>query len=229
MTKRTFEALKDSGFNIILLKSTRTRYPNIIVYSWGWLGGHNIYCHKLLNDPTFIGETSVRGCADLYSDLMPNVSNDFRDISSRYIIGKNNGHKGRGKKVFTLDELPYETYQVYQEFIEPPRDEYRVLSCGEDIVISYRKDIPDPFNPETDKIFKCCNGPAYGIRNSEPEVPSIALDIARKVIERSNLDVLGQDIIVKDDRAYLIEINSAPGIGPTTAKYLMESIQRQWG
>jgi predicted ATP-grasp superfamily ATP-dependent carboligase len=223
--------MKEAGFKLILLRSTKTNYRGSIVWNWGWGGGHPIYADTYLNNPDLLSETTVRGTMRMFSELMPVVSTSWEDIDSRYIIGKNNGHKGRGKLVFEKDNPPHNVneFQVYQEFIEPPREEYRVLLCGDENVITYRKEIPDPFNPETEKIFHCCNGRQYGIRTREPEEPDIVKVIAEEVIDRKQLDVVGIDVIVKDDNGYLIETNSAPGIGPTTATKVMQSIQNQWG
>ena len=46
---------------------------------------------------------------------------------------------------------------------------------------------------------------------------------------RSNLEILGLDLMqTGDGRCFLIELNSAPGIGPYTAQKVWEFIQYRY-
>jgi hypothetical protein len=105
-----------------------------------------------------------------------------------------------------------------------------VIIVGNEIPICYKKSIEDPFNPAVDKPFHVCDSARYGFeRTDSPPMPRCAFDIAFKVMERSDLDVLGIDVIVKDNEAKLIELNSAPGIGNLSALHIWNSMQAQWG
>ena len=224
MTKESYGSLRNAGFTILPSNDDVIEIDNGVLWNWGWYGGE-LEAPILLNDPQYIRETSVRGCFDKYSDLMPVTSLTPEALDCDLVICKNNGMKGRNKIVCSRQDAPL-GYSVYQEFLSTDREEYRALMVGDKRIVSYRKIIDDKYNPQCAKVFKMCGGR----RSGEDVMPSKLRKLARTVMRRSDLDVLGLDLMLTaNGNAYLIEMNSAPGMGPYTSEKLWEFIQKTYG
>jgi len=134
-----------------------------------------------------------------------------------------NGHSGSGIVMANSpdDLVPAPLYVQYVR----KKDEYRVhvgLINGEPSVFSVQKKVRrlEHDNPNW-QIRNHGNGFNYARNDIEP--PEQVLEVARKALAISGLDFGAVDVIwnEKKERAYVLEINTAPGlVGTTTEDYV---------
>lgn len=132
-------------------------------------------------------------------------------------------HSGRG--IVIMDPEHSDTWDVtaplYVKYI-PKKDEYRVHVVNKQVIDVQRKGLRAEFKGHADVNFKIrnlANGFIY-VRNDGREVPKCVLDTAVSGIEALNLDFGAADILYnqKQNKAYIIEVNTAPGLAGTTVR-----------
>lgn len=119
------------------------------------------------------------------------------------------GHSGEGIELAPSTNLP--NAPLYVEYI-PKQDEFRVHVVGESIIAVQRK-ARDRNNPNPDwKVRNHANGFIF-IREGF-ETPQAVLDSAVSAIGALGLDFGAVDVIWnnKRGRAYVLEVNTAPGL-----------------
>lgn len=164
----------------------------------------------------------------LLGELAPRTVGDpalVGRLGSEYIVAKRSrGSRGEGKELFRMADLERDPalrrrllrYDHFQEYI-PDREEYRVNLLGDEVLTAYRKTPPEGEGPRLG-----------GHRGFELQrsMPRAALEAAREARRRVGLDLAGVDLVHdrRRDRWYVLEVNSAPGMGPATLRRLLEAL-----
>lgn len=164
----------------------------------------------------------------LLGELAPRTVGDpalVGRLGSEYIVAKRSrGSRGEGKELFRMADLERNPalrrrllrYDHFQEYI-PDREEYRVNLLGDEVLTAYRKVPPEGEGPRLG-----------GHRGFELQrsMPRAALEAAREARRRVGLDLAGIDLVHdrRRDRWYVLEVNSAPGMGPATLRRLLEAL-----
>lgn len=108
---------------------------------------------------------------------------------------------------------------LYTKYIKK-KDEYRVHFCSGKIIDIQRKALQPNLSPELVnwQIRNLDNGFIF-VRNNV-ELPKDAREQAEKVIEHGGLDFGAIDLIFneKEAKAYVLEVNTAPGLVGTTVE-----------
>jgi glutathione synthase/RimK-type ligase-like ATP-grasp enzyme len=127
------------------------------------------------------------------------------------------GHSGEGIELAEVDALP--SCPLYVQYV-PKQDEYRVHVIGQSIITIQRK-ARDTNNPNPNwKVRNHANGFIF-VRNGV-EAPKAVLDAAVNAVQALGLDFGATDVIwnAKQQRAYVLEVNTAPGLeGQTINDY----------
>lgn len=227
---RSARALADAlGGKVLRLEGSRFRpRPTDVIINWG---NTNPYAGPMVmfNEPETIRNVSnklvfFQRLKDmLIEDLIPPFWTNKEDIPDedfpivcRTVLA---GHSGEGIVIAnTRDELV--DCPLYVKYIKK-QDEYRihvgVLNDGGTSIISQqrkarRADMDDP----NWQIRNHANGFVFVRQNVQP--PALALDVAQRAMLASGLDFGAVDVIwnERQQRAYVLEINSAPGLEGTT-------------
>lgn len=138
-----------------------------------------------------------------------------REVLCRTVL---NGHSGEG---ITLANLPTEVIAapLYVKYI-PKKYEFRVHVMGREVFDVARK-IKDP-NREVTSFYIRNHAAGFIFARNDIEVPSQVIEQAIRAIDAIGLDFGAVDIIYnkKRETAYVLEINSAPGLqGATVTNY----------
>ena len=168
----------------------------------------------LLNDPERIHRTRVEELPQYVGEYMPLVKFD------QPVIVKANGSKGKGKIIVGAGSPV-----VVQRFLYPA-EEYRVITWDipgvmEPEVLAWsRKNVEDPFNPASPKDFQYL--PTYDIH------PNLARNLL-VAHEKLGLNFVGWDVLLHNGLWWIIEANSAPGVGEQTARRIRKRLRRVLG
>ena len=163
---------------------------------------------------------------------VPEWTDDGRTAAEWYAEGKKvvgrrvlNGHSGEGIVIFNRENhrspLDMERLPLYTVYV-PKKMEYRVhFAFGR--VIDVQRKVRDPNRePTTWDVRSHQNGFIFVRNGVEDAMPTDVLTQAQRTIERCGLDFGAIDIIYNEsrDQAYVLEINSAPGlVGQTVQSY----------
>lgn len=136
-----------------------------------------------------------------------------------------NGHSGAGIRVVTnpLDIPPAPCYTRYIG----KKNEYRVHFVGSpEPIFTQRKALRSDYHPQPnwlirshDNGFKFVHGPSLGT------VPGDVVVEARRAFVLSGLDFGAVDVIWTGKKAYVLEINTAPGMEGTTVEKYAEAFR----
>lgn len=134
-----------------------------------------------------------------------NLIKSNKDLSSAINNSSNVSIKRKTKNIIRSYHLPKENYQIYnyyykpfkrfvaQEFVADLTCDYRVLVVG-DRFYAMRRDVKKgDFRASGSKKF------------NYHDVPLYALDYAKEVFDKLNNPYISMDIVVKDEKSYLIE------------------------
>jgi glutathione synthase/RimK-type ligase-like ATP-grasp enzyme len=212
---------------------------NDLILNWGssaypkWLARKVKAYAGVLNLPEYVGlainkvsafdclkeiGVSIPGYAIRMSDIPP----EWKTVVCRALI---KGSRGEGIEVFNNGNIMAD-YPLYVEYIKKSK-EYRVHVFNGAIIDVQEKRKRVGFEGEfNSKIRNISNGWVFCRENVEP--PLKVLEEALAAVEAMSLDFGAVDIIWNKhyDRAYVLEINTAPGIeGATIDAYASAVLQ----
>lgn len=205
---------------------------NKIVINWGSSNPPDEVGKCLvINDPVKVGDVSnklnffkwfsARGVEDYlvpWTDDKEQVKEWLAEKNVVVARHKLTGHSGDGIELFELDmEIPdAPLYTLYKK----KKNEYRIHVVKTDDgpkVFDVQRKARDPNNDNPDwKVRNHANGFIFVRGDANP--PSCVIDGALKVFEASGLDFGAIDTIYNEheNKAYVLEINTAPGLTGTT-------------
>ena len=129
------------------------------------------------------------------------------------------GHSGEGIEIVDAGrDLP--NAPLYVQYI-PKKDEYRVHVVGTSIIAVQRKAKRNDADEVNWKVRNHSNGFVF-VRN-DVRAPDRVLDEARNAVRALGLDFGAADVIwnAKQQQAYVLEVNTAPGLeGQTVDDYV---------
>lgn len=230
------KALSDSlGIRRIKHEGSRFRgRSDKVVINWGSssLPDEAEKCF-IVNDPYRVGLVANKlsfflnyggrdsGCvpSTVDQDVVADWIDERHTVVARH---KLSGHSGEGIELITSHPIP--NAPLYTLYV-PKKDEYRVhvvrTEDGPKVFDIQRKarDLDNP-NPNW-KVRNHENGFVYA--RNDLVVPTCVEETSLKVFEATGLDFGAVDIIYneRDNRAYVLEVNTAPGLtGTTLDKYV---------
>lgn len=140
-------------------------------------------------------------------------------ICARQVL---NGHSAQGLVIMTNDPRTHVDAPLYVKYI-PKKDEYRVHVVRGNVIDIQKKVLQRAFAEEHGddinwKVRNLANGFIYQRENIQ--TPVVVSQEAINAIAAVQLDFGAVDIVFnnKQNRAYVLEINSAPGIQGTTVQ-----------
>lgn len=128
-----------------------------------------------------------------------------------------NGHSGAGIVLATnMDELV--PAPLYTKYIKK-RDEYRVHYMDNQVHVARKAQRRDFQGQRDARIRNVANGYIFQIHDFVP--PQCVIDAATQAIQDLGLDFGAADVVYNEfqDRAYVIEVNTAPGLEGTTLEW----------
>lgn len=140
-----------------------------------------------------------------------------------------NGHSGEG--IVELNK-PEDFNQIREGTLlvkyVPKKDEYRIHLTSLDGVIDVQRKARRLAAPDPNwRIRNHDNGFVYA-RGAVRDTPEVVLEQARRTFNASGLDFGGVDVIYnkKHNAAYVLELNSAPGLEGTTIMKYANALRR---
>jgi glutathione synthase/RimK-type ligase-like ATP-grasp enzyme len=132
-----------------------------------------------------------------------------------------NANSGVGAVVAEASELP--NAPLYTKYI--PKDaEFRVIVVDGKVVDAKQKLKRRDFEGERQPyIWSCDNG--Y-VMARQVDIPDNITQLGVDAVNALGLIIGAVDIIVKDNTAYVLEINSAPGLAGTTIELVGDAIAK---
>jgi glutathione synthase/RimK-type ligase-like ATP-grasp enzyme len=114
---------------------------------------------------------------------------------------------------------------LYVKYI-PKKDEYRVHIFDNEIIDVQKKMMCEGWDDPDWQVRNVANGFIYGRIGIVP--PSCVLEVAMETFRKFDLDFGAVDVIYTEniDKAYALEINTAPGLeGQTVISYAKELVR----
>lgn len=233
---RSVKALKKE-LPIKQIKRVNNRYKNKennLVINWGCSNlPDNIYESRILNRPEgvsvcsnklkFFNLLNERQLSDLIPPYTTSIDKAKEMLNSGvhlFARTKLTGHSGEGIVSMTKPEHFVEA-PLYVKYIKKT-EEYRVHIVYGVVIFEQRKarnkDVPD--DKVNWQIRNHSNGFIYSYKNLI--IPWCVKDVALRAFAATGLDFGAVDVIYSrnEDRAYVLEINTAPGLeGETLNRY----------
>ena len=149
------------------------------------------------------------------SDVATGWVADGRIVVARTVL---NGHSGNGIAFMEQsDPNSFVNAPLYVAYVKK-KDEYRIHFVGENVIDIQRKALRSDMNrDETNwRVRNLANGFVF-VRN-EVNPPNDVIEQARRAARTSGLDFGAIDLIYneRENQAYVLEINTAPGLQGTT-------------
>lgn len=145
-----------------------------------------------------------------------------RTLVARTIL---RGHEGRG--IVLLDNpLDMVKAPLYTQYIKK-KAEYRVHVVNDEAIDAVQKKKRRDFQDQRDtRIRNTANG--YVFARTGVVVPQCVLDNAIRAVQFFGLHFGAVDVVYNErqDKAYVLEINTAPGIEGTTVQRYKEALER---
>jgi len=220
----TIGNLKDNAFRVLKTNSKK-RIRNGLLLNFGAESIDSELAENVvvLNRPEHVQQSSDKVTMfNLLSEYMPYTTTNINELPDLPFYAKGRtGRKGRNKELVTkenIDTVNLRQYSLFQTFIEAKR-EFRIFVIktpdgDPKILISHIREAPG--------VFVQC-----GKRVSNAGVDLI--HFSRNVAEQTHLDFIALDILrAPNEELFLLEINSCPGIGASTAVRLDSFLQRWW-
>lgn len=155
-------------------------------------------------------------------ELAPRIVRDPRLVSrlgSSLIVAKcRRGHHGSGKAILpaTTPTDALRRYDYFQEYVEGR--EMRVVVCLGKVINAFWKIRPE--GCAVTEIRPRWRMERVKLRDLPPGVADMAVEAVRRV----GLDYSGVDVMVGAERSWVLECNSAPGMGRTTLRRLYDRV-----
>jgi glutathione synthase/RimK-type ligase-like ATP-grasp enzyme len=134
------------------------------------------------------------------------------------------GHSGNGIVIIPTDtvSVAMPNAPLYVQYI-PKKAEYRVHVVRGKVIHVQQKKKKEGF--ESNKIRSHANGYVFAINDIDP--PESVLSEAVKAVEALGLDFGAVDVIYneKQQKAFVLEVNTAPGLCETTANKYAEAFK----
>lgn len=232
-------------------KSTFKGGPHTTVINWGSSSMDiPVVVGRVLNFSEYVNVASNKLSAlrkmSEYGVTIPNFctldqGNYYRWLNiGTTVIGRKilNGHSGEGIVIFEPDEdyndEDFDQCQLFTQYI-PKKEEWRI-HCMKDedgvtqVIGVQRKGLSPEFKDREDinwKVRNLSNGFIY-VRNDGRVPPDLVLDSAKLSVSALSLDFGAVDVIwnEKQQRAYVLEVNTAPGLTGTTITEYVEAFRR---
>lgn len=220
----TISNLKENAFRILKTNSTK-RIKNGLLLNFGaeQLQAEVAKDVVVLNHPEFIEQSSDKVIMfNMLSEFMPYTTTNINELPDLPFYAKGRtGRKGRNKVLVTeenRDTVDLARYSLFQTYIEAKREFRTFVIKTPDgdpkVLISHVREAPG--------VFVQC-----GKRISGTGIDLI--HFSRNVAEQTDLDFIALDILrANNEELFLLEINSCPGIGASTAVRLDSFLQRWW-
>ena len=217
--KRLAEAV--GGKRLKLVGSTFVKRDGDVIINWGnsscpWPLALNSSIFPAGDKLKFMWQMKDSGNEEIiprFWTSKENIPDDAFPIVCRTIL---NGHSGRGIVIANTRDSLVEC-DLYVQYIKKLH-EYRVhLGKNGTIAVQHKRRKNDHQNPNW-MVRSHDNGFVYTRQNVDP--PSCVVDVARKAFDSSGLDFGAVDVIYNSalHRAYVLEINTAPGLEGSTVE-----------
>ncbi len=186
---------------------------------------------RIINPPEVVSLCSdkLKFFNKVSDELLPPWTTDFNTavewvaaghvVCARTIL---NGHSAAGLIIMEKDDpSTFVRAPLYTRYI-PKKDEYRIHVVGNSVIDVQRKALKaEKANSGEEinwKVRNLDNGFIYQRENIN--VPDAVKDVATRAVKEVGLTFGAVDVVVntKDQRPYVLEINSAPGITGTTVQ-----------
>jgi len=136
------------------------------------------------------------------------------------------GNSGQGIVIMTKDnhgEWP-RSCKLYVKYV-PKKHEYRVHFCNGEIIDFQRKALRAGFENPNWEVRNLANG--FVFAREGVELPDVVREASLKFIDTKALDFGAIDIIYNErhNKAYILEVNTAPGLEGTTLKSYSEALK----
>lgn len=222
------------------IKHENSKYkagPGKVVINWGDSQlPKNLQASEVLNSPHVLGAMINKlKFFELMADTdvrIPEFTTDRYEALNWIEAGgivverhKLSGHSAEGlrivEKLLDIKDAP-----LYTRYV-PKKDEFRVHFFKGEIIDTQQKKKRLDFEGEANfKVRNHANGFIYA--RNEIEVPEDVLVQARRTIAACGLDFGAIDIIYnqKNREAYVLEVNTAPGLAGETVEVYAKAIQK---
>jgi hypothetical protein len=236
MYSQSAKLLRDTGFTLIKNHKRQLTRRGLVTY-WGYVPQVEcVGCNIILNIPDkvkkvvnkisfFESAKDFEWCVPFTTD--ENVAkawlNDDHTVFSR---SSPNGTGGKDITILTKD-TPFVKGKFYTQY-KKKKKEFRVhvLPNGS---IEVQQKVARAANPPKNFLVRSHDNGFIFQRNGI-QVPECVVKVATEAVSHFGLDFGGVDVIWNEheDKAYVLEINSAPGIeGQTVQTYFNSFLQRQ--
>lgn len=236
---------KELGFKKLLIHTNRTKFgPRDTIINWGCrhlpsfdLSSRvrkSLIVNRILNLPDAVAISSSKLC---FFQSMPHNApvvpwTNSRDVAAAWVAAGTKvvcrtlleASGGRGIVIAeTLNELV--NAPLYTKYVNK-QDEYRVHCIGTEVIDVQRKARRNNAENTNWAIRNLANGFVY-VRNGV-ECPQVVTQAALEVFGYTGLDFGAVDVIYNwnQDRAYVLEVNTAPGLEGTTVKLYAEAFRK---
>lgn len=209
LSRETREAWELAGFQVT---NVSNEWPGALVINYG--SRAPLFCGDdaiVLNLPSRIERTRVEELPKYVGEYMPVVQ-----LDGSFIV-KGNGSKGKNK-LLVVDGSAV----TVQRFLHPA-EEFRVVTWDipgvmhPEVLAWSRKVIDDPMNPASYKDFQYL--PTY-------EVPPFLNHTLLVAHQKLGLNFVGWDVLLHEGKWWVIEANSAPGVGEQTARRIRKRLRK---
>jgi len=221
---------------------TKVKQGDVII-NWGGTNlpmEHQKYARQILNEPLCIRRVSNKLTFFDQAHPVCRTVPHFTDkglVQTQLVAGKKvmartllNGHSGKGI-VLIEKEVDIVDAPLYTVYI-PKKFEFRIHIVNSDVVDIQRKIKRPDFKGEVDWHIRNHSGGFIYVRNGVRDLcPQDCIDQALLAMDAVDLQFGAVDVIYneKDSKAYVLEINSAPGLEGTTVKLYADALRKNFG
>lgn len=198
-----------------------------LVINWG-SSGCPIF-HRTLNCDTRVAGDKLKAFKALKAgevnvppfttkkDEAQNWVNDGSVVFARTVL---NGHSGAGIVVVSDGSVP--VAPLYTLYIKK-KQEYRIHVVKDNVIHVQQKKKKEGF--DANKVRSHANGYVFAVNDIDP--PQTVIDEAKKAVQILGLDFGAVDVIYNDKqhKAYVLEVNTAPGLCDTTANIYAQAFK----
>lgn len=246
---RSLTQLRENGLPFKKIKKNNSRFKGTGKFIINW--GNSNYTDEIdkadivLNEPddvknvvnkkTFFEMMQESGVTCPH--FTTNVDDAYQMLrEGSVVVGREKltGHSGDGIVIFEnedqWDDHNHNDIKLYVRYI-PKKHEYRVHLFNRGLHLDeydvQRKAARHDFENPNWRVRNHKNGFVF-VRNDAHKVPDIVIAEAHLALAVSNLDFGAVDVVYneKRNRAYVLEINTAPGLEGTTADFYMKNFMQ---